>query len=227
MLEKTLECLLNRKEIQPVHPKGNQSWIFIGRTDNEAPILWPCDMKNWLIRKDPDAGKVWREEEKRATEGEMLGWDHRLDGHEFEQDPVVGDGQVSLVCCSPWCHKELIMTKRLNSTGLNWWRLNLVLWKQKSSFEKNPISESQDQLEPDESNESTNCKDSERKIDWVMKERGQSVTSVSTWQLPVTENVVSWVSDIRNWNPTLSHTSHMAQGELVLCGTGWEELLSL
>ena len=95
----------------------------------------------------------------------MLGWHHPLDGLEFEQDPVVGDGQVSLVCCSPWCHKELITTKTLNSTGLNWWMLNLVLWKQKTSFEKNLISESQDQLEPDESNESTNWKDSERKID--------------------------------------------------------------
>ena len=86
MLEKTLESLLDCKEIQPVHPKGNQSWIFIGRTDAEAetPILWAPDVKSWLIWKDPDAGKDWKQEEKGKTEGETVGWHHRLDGHEFE-----------------------------------------------------------------------------------------------------------------------------------------------
>ena len=86
VLEKTLESLLDCKEIQPVHPKGNQSWIFIGRTDGEAetPILWPPDVKNWLIWKDPDAGKDWRWEEKVATEDEMVGWHHQLNRHEFE-----------------------------------------------------------------------------------------------------------------------------------------------
>ena len=86
VLEKTLESALDSKEIKPTHPKGNQSWILIGRTDAEAetPILCPPDVKNWLIRKDPDAGKDWRQEEKRTTEDEMAGWHHRLDGHEFE-----------------------------------------------------------------------------------------------------------------------------------------------
>ena len=86
VLEKTLESPLDCKEIQPVHPKGNQSWIFMGRTDAEAeaPILWPPDVKNWLIWKDPDAGKDWREEEKGMTEDEMVGWHYRLNGHEFE-----------------------------------------------------------------------------------------------------------------------------------------------
>ena len=86
VLEKTLESPLDSKEIQPFHPKGNQSWIFIGRTDAEAetPILWPPDAKNWLIGKDPDAGKDWRQEEKGTTEDEMAGWHHQLDGHEFE-----------------------------------------------------------------------------------------------------------------------------------------------
>ena len=86
MLEKTLESPLDYKEIQPVNPKGNQSWIFIGRTDAEAetPILWPPDAKNWLVRKDPDAGKDWRWEEKGTAEDEMVGWHHWLDGHEFE-----------------------------------------------------------------------------------------------------------------------------------------------
>ena len=86
VLEKTLENPLDCKEIQLVHPKGNQSWIFIGRTDAEAetPILWPPDVKNWLIGKDPDAGKDWGQEEKGTTEDEMVGWYHRLDGHEFE-----------------------------------------------------------------------------------------------------------------------------------------------
>ena len=86
VLESIFESPLDSKEIQPVHPKGNQSWIFIGRTDGEAeiPILWPHDVKNWLIWKDPDAGKDWRQEEKGVREGEMVGWHHQLDGHEFE-----------------------------------------------------------------------------------------------------------------------------------------------
>ena len=105
---------LDCKEIKPVNPKGNQSWIFTGRTDVEAPILWPPDAKNWLICKDPDAGKDWRWEEKGMTEDGMVGWHHWLDGHEFEQAPGVGDGQGSLVCCSPWGCRELDMTVLLN-----------------------------------------------------------------------------------------------------------------
>ena len=119
MLEKTLESPLDCKEIQPVHPKGTQSWIFIGRTDAEAetPILWPPDLKNWLIGKDPDARKDWRQE-KRMTEDEMVGWHHQLNGHEFEKTPGVGDGQGSLACCSPWVRKEWGKTERLNWTEL-------------------------------------------------------------------------------------------------------------
>ena len=115
---KTLESPLHCKEIQPVHPKGNQSWIFIGRTDAkvETPILWPPDPKNWLTGRDPEAGKDWRQEEKGTTEDEMVGWYYRLDGHEFEQAPGVGDGQGSLACCSPWGHKELDTTEWLNWT---------------------------------------------------------------------------------------------------------------
>ena len=103
MLKKTLESPLDCKEIQPIHPKGNQSWIFIGRTDLEAetPILWPPDVNSWLISKDPDAGKDWGQEEKGMTEDEMVGWHHRLNGHEFEQAQGVGDGHGSLACCSP------------------------------------------------------------------------------------------------------------------------------
>ena len=115
VLEKTLESPWDCKEIQPIHPKGDQSWIFIGRTDAEAetPILWPPE-ENWLIGKDPDAGKDWRQEEKGMTEDEMVGWHHQLDGHEFEQAPGVGDGQGSLACCSPWDHKESDTTEWLN-----------------------------------------------------------------------------------------------------------------
>ena len=104
VLEKTLESPLNCKEIQPVHPKGNQSWIFIGRTDAEAeaPILWPPDEKNWLSGKDPDAGKDWRQEEKGTTEDEMVGLHHQLDRHESEQTPGAWNGQGSLACCNPW-----------------------------------------------------------------------------------------------------------------------------
>ena len=96
--EKTLESPLDSKEIQPVHPKGNQSWIFTGRTDAEAeiPILWPLDVKNWLIWKDPGAGKDWRREEKGTTEDEMVGWHHWLDWHESEQAPGVADEEGSL-----------------------------------------------------------------------------------------------------------------------------------
>ena len=118
VLDQTLESPVDCKEIQPVHPKGNQSWIFIGRTDAEAetPILWPPDAKNWLIGKDPNAGTDWRKEEKRTTEGEIVGFHHRLNGHEFEQSLGVGDGQGSLACCSPWGGKESDMTERLNWT---------------------------------------------------------------------------------------------------------------
>ena len=103
VLEKTLESPLDCKEIQAVHPKGNQSWIFIGRTDAEAetPILLPPDVKNWAVWKDLDVGEDWRQDEKGMTEVEMVGWHHRLDGQEFEQAPGVGDGQGSLACCSP------------------------------------------------------------------------------------------------------------------------------
>ena len=120
VLEKTLESPLDCKEIQPVHPKGDQPWVFIGRTDVEAEtqILWPPDVKNWLIGKDPHAAKDWGQEEKGMTEDEMVGWHHQLNGHEFEQAPGVGDRQGSLVCCSPWGHKELDMTEQLNWTEL-------------------------------------------------------------------------------------------------------------
>ena len=99
MLERTLESPLDCKEIQPVHPKGDQSWVFIGRTDVEAetPILWPPDEKSWLIGKDHDAGKDWGQEEKGTTEDKMVGWHHRLNGHEFGWTPGVGDGQEA------WC----------------------------------------------------------------------------------------------------------------------------
>ena len=104
VLEKTLESPLDYKEIKSVHPKGNQSWIFIGRTDAEAEatLIWPPDAKSWLLRKDPDAGKDWRQEEKGMTEDEMVGWHHRLNGHKFEQAPGDGEGQGSLACYCPW-----------------------------------------------------------------------------------------------------------------------------
>ena len=117
VLEKSLESPLDCKEIQPVHPKGDQSWIFIRRTDAEAEalILWPLDVKSWLVGKDPDSGKDWRQEEKGTIEDEMVGWHHWLNGHEFEQTPGVGDGQGSLACCSPWRHKESDTTEWLNN----------------------------------------------------------------------------------------------------------------
>ena len=122
VLEKTLESPLDCKEIRAVHPKGDQSWVFTGRTEVEAetPILWPPDAKSWLIRRDPDAGKDWGQEEKGTTEDEMVGWHHWLDGHGFGWTLTVGDGQGGLVCCS-WGCKESDMTERLNWTELILW----------------------------------------------------------------------------------------------------------
>ena len=127
VLEKTPESPLDCKETEPVNPKGDQSWIFIGRTDAEAeaPILWPPDAKSWLIWEDPDAGKDWRQEEKGMTEDEMVGWHHRLNGHESEWIPGVGDGQGGLACCDSWGRKESDMTERLD-----WTELDYLLLKQ-------------------------------------------------------------------------------------------------
>ena len=115
VLEKTLGGPLDCTEIKAVNPKGNQPWLYIGRTDAkaEAPILWPPDVKSWLSGKDPDAGKDWGQK-KGTTEDDMVGWHHQHDGHEFEQAPGVGDGQGSLVCCSLWGCKELDTTWWLN-----------------------------------------------------------------------------------------------------------------
>ena len=120
VLEKTLKSPLDCKEIQPVHPKGDQPWMFTGRTDAEAetPILWPPDAKSWLIGKDPDAGKDWGQKEKGTTEDEMVGWHHRLDGHGFGWTPGVGDGQGGLACCGSWGCKESHTTEQQNWTEL-------------------------------------------------------------------------------------------------------------
>ena len=121
VLEKTLESPLNCKEIQPVHPKGNQSWIFIERTDveAEAPILWTPDVKNWLTGKDSDAGKDWRREEKGVMKDEIVGWHHWLNGHDFEQTSGDSEGQGSLECSNPWCHKESDTTEQSNNNPSN------------------------------------------------------------------------------------------------------------
>ena len=117
MLEKTLKSPLDCKEIKPVSPEGNQPWTFFGRTDAEAeaPLLWPPDVKSHLIRKGPEAGKDWRQEEKGATEDEMVGWLHWFNGHGFEQAPGDGEVQESLACCSPWGHKESDITEQNNN----------------------------------------------------------------------------------------------------------------
>ena len=114
---KTLESPFDCKEIKPIHPKGNQPWMFIGRTDAEAeaPILWPPDANSLFTGKDPDAGKDWRREEKGMTEDKMVGWHHWLNGHESEQAPGDSEGQEGLECCSPWGCKESDMTEWLNN----------------------------------------------------------------------------------------------------------------
>ena len=115
VLEKTLESPLDCKETKPVNPKGNQPWIFTGRTDAEAEasILCPLDMKNRLIGKDPDSGKDWRQEEKGMAVDEMIRWHHWLDGHDSQWTPGVGDGQGGLACCDSLGRKELDMTEQL------------------------------------------------------------------------------------------------------------------
>ena len=118
VLEKTLESLLDCKEIKLVNLKRNQPWIFTGRTDAEAPILWPPDLKSLLIGKDPDAGKDWRQEEKGVTEDEMVGWHHWLNGHEFEQTLGDTEGQGNLLCCSLWGATESDASERLNNSFL-------------------------------------------------------------------------------------------------------------
>ena len=155
VLEKILQSPLDCKESQPVHPKENHSWIFIGRTDAEieTPILLPPDVKNWLIEKDPDAGKHWRQEEKGTTEDEMVGWHHWLNGHEFEWTPGISDGQGGLVCCDSWGRKESDTTERLNWTeqrsGTGWevggrfkreetcvylWLIHVDVWQKPTQF---------------------------------------------------------------------------------------------
>ena len=131
VLEKTLESPLDCKEIHPVRLQWNQSWIFIGRTDVEAetPILWPPDVKSWLIWKDSDAAKDWGQEEKGTTEDETVGWHHWLDGHEFGWTPGVGDGQGGLACCSSWGHKESDTTE-----WLNWTELTLVYFSTLATY---------------------------------------------------------------------------------------------
>ena len=120
MLEKTLESPLDCKEIQPVHSKGDQSWVFFGRNDAKAeiPLVWPPHAKSWLIGKDSDTGRDWEQEEKGTAEDEMAGWHHRLNGREFEWTPGVGDRQGDLVCCNSWGCKESDTTEQLNWTDL-------------------------------------------------------------------------------------------------------------
>ena len=135
VLEKTLESLLDCKEIQSVYPKGDQSWIVFERTDAEAEtaIFWPLDAKSWLIWKDPDAGKNWGQEENGTTEDEMVGWHHWLNGHGFGWTLGVGDGQGGLGCCGSWGHKESDTTEQLNWTDLQYY-ISFRCTKQWSTF---------------------------------------------------------------------------------------------
>ena len=142
VLEKTLKSPLDCKEIQPVHPKGDQPWIFIGRTDAEAeaPILLPSDAKSWIIGKDPDDGKDWRQEKKRTTENEIVRWHQRHNGHEFEQALGDGEGQGGLACSSPGVREESGMTEPLNKNSylifieIQWERhWHLILMKGKEA----------------------------------------------------------------------------------------------
>ena len=140
-----LESSLDHKEIQPVNPEVNQPWIFIRRSDTkaeaEAPKIWPPDVKNWLTEKDPDAGKDWRQEEKRMTEDEMVGWHQQLNGHEFEQALGDDEGQGGLVCYTPWGHKQLDITEWLNNNNKS--TEKQVNWKQYNKLGYNGCESSQ------------------------------------------------------------------------------------
>ena len=122
VLEVTLESPLDCKEINQVNPKRNQSWIFIGRSavEAEGPIVWPPDAKTQVIGKDPDAGEDWRQAQKGTTKDKMIGWNHWLNAHEFEQAPGDGEGQGCLACCSSWCCKELDTNEQLNNKKTDW-----------------------------------------------------------------------------------------------------------
>ena len=141
VLEKTLESPLDCKEIQPVHSKGDQSCVFIGRTNVEAetPIFWPPGEKNWLIGKDPDAEKDWRQKEKGMTENEIVGWHHWLNGHESEWTLGVGDGQGGLACCDSWGCKESDTSERLNWTE---WKFQIAQWIVQTLLRNRIISKS-------------------------------------------------------------------------------------
>ena len=134
VLEKTLESPLDRKEIQQVHPQGDQSWVFTGRTDEaETPILWPLDVKSWLIWKDPDAGKDWGQE-KGMTADEVVGWHHRLNGHEFGWTLGGGDRQGSLACCSSWGRKEFTQLSDWTELNITWkYSLGPTVWEPRYS----------------------------------------------------------------------------------------------
>ena len=140
VLEKTLESPMDCKEIKPANPEGHQPWIFMGRTDTEAPILWPPDAKSQLIGKDPDGGKDWGQEEKRVTEDEMIGYHHWLSGHVFDQTSGNNEVQGSLACCSPWVHKEVDMTDNWTTTlpYNNWVDSRAFALIQKNSWSKEP-----------------------------------------------------------------------------------------
>jgi len=131
VLEKSLESPLDCKEIQPVHPKGDQPWVFFGRnhTKAETAVLWPPHAKSWLIGKDSDAGRNWGQEEKGTTEDEMAGWHHWLDGHGFGWTLGVGDGQEGLAFCDSWGCKELDTIEWLNWTELNARGRALQIWR--------------------------------------------------------------------------------------------------
>ena len=133
--EDSWESLGLQRVIQPVHLKGYQSWMFTGRTEAEAetPILWSPDAKSWLIWKDTDAGKDWRQEEKGTTEDEMVGWHHWLNGHEFEETLGVGDEQGGLACFSLWGCKELDTTERLNWT-VHPWLIYVNVWQKPPQY---------------------------------------------------------------------------------------------
>ena len=150
VLEKTLESPSDCEAIKPVNLKGNQSWIFIGRTDDEAetPILWLPDVKNGLIEEDPDTGQDWRQEEKGTTEDKMVLWHHWLSGHEFEQALGLGDGEGNLVCWSPWGRKELDMTEWLNYFTIMWWFLPYITKNQPRAYMSPPSWTSLPPLSP-------------------------------------------------------------------------------
>ena len=180
--------------VQPVHPKADQSWVFIGRADVEAetPVLWPPNGKSWLIWKDPDAGKDWGQEEKGMTEDEMVGWHHWFNGHGFGWTQGVGDGQGSLVCCGSWGRKESVTTEQLN-------------WTERCSIDKRQVKDMWGRTIGSDSVSITQYISMKKGILITKGRRGQMINHIISSRFQAWVNIKTsvnrWSGTLKRWSP--------------------------